>query len=94
MSWALSAVPEHEIGVSRDDSRIALIHALRDYDFQGKIAVTSHHEADWERLQDGGADLILQPFQDAADQAAGLLTGERQPPRYAVIEPEDQKELS
>lgn len=94
VKWAVAAVPEHETGVTRDDSRIALILALRQHNFRGKIAVTSHREEDWERLRSGGADLILEPFQDAADQAAGLLTGQRHPPRFAVIEPEDQKELA
>jgi len=93
VGWAVSAVPEHESGVTRDDSRFALIHALRDREFQGKIAVTSHREEDWETLRSGGADLILQPFQDAADQAAGLLAGQRHPPRFELIEPEDQKDL-
>lgn len=94
VGWAVSAMPEHKTGVTRDDSRIALIHALRDQNFQGKIAVTSHREEDWERLRTGGADLILQPFQDAADQAADLLAGQRHPPRFEVIEPENQKELA
>lgn len=94
VKWAVSAVPEHEAGVTRDDSRLALVHALRDQGFQGQIAVTSHREEDGQNMHTSGADLILQPFQDAADQAAGLLTGERQPPRFEVIEPEDQKELA
>jgi len=94
VGWAVSAVPEHETGVTRDDSRVALIHALRDNDFTGRIAITSHREEDWERLRTHGADLILQPFQDAADQAADLLAGQRHPPRFEVIEPEDQKDLA
>ena len=93
VSWAVSAVPEHETGVTRDDSRLALIQTLRDLDFQGKIAVTSHRADDWERLRAVGAHLILQLFQDAADQAANLLAGQQPPPRFEVIEPEDQKEL-
>ena len=93
VGWAVLAVPEHEPGITRDDSRMALIQALRDHDFGGKIAVTAHHDEDWERLRSGGADLILQPFQDAADQATALLTGQRHPQRFDVIEPEDQKEL-
>lgn len=93
VGWAVLAVPEHETGITRDDSRMALIQTLRDHDFGGKIAVTAHHDKDWERLRSGGADLILQPFQDAADQATALLTGQRHPQRFDVIEPEDQKEL-
>jgi len=94
VAWAVSAVPEHEAGILRDDPRIALSHALRGQGFKGKIALTSHREEDWEQLRLGGADLILQPFQDAADQAADLLAGQQHPPRFEVIEPEDQKDLA
>ncbi|MCY6380764.1 cation:proton antiporter [Hoeflea prorocentri] len=94
VTWAISAVPESETGITGDDSRVALIHALREQDFQGKIAVTSHRDEEWEHLRSNGANLILEPFQDAADQAADLLTGSRHPPRFEVIEPQDQKELS
>ena len=94
VSWAVSAVPEHETGITQDDSRVALIHALRDHDFKGKIAVTSHRDKDCERLRTCGADLILQPIQDAADQAADLLVRQRHPLRFEVIEPENQKELA
>ncbi len=72
--WAAATVPEHEIGVSQDDARIALIHGLRDCGFQGEIAVTSHHQADAERLRENGADVILEPFNDAADQAADIVS--------------------
>lgn len=94
VNWAVSAVSEHETGVTRDDSRVALVHALRDQDFQGKIAVTSNREENCEILRTCGVDLIFQPFQDAADQAADLLTGQKHPPRFEVIEPEDQKEFT
>lgn len=94
VNWAVSAVPEHETGITRDDSRVALVHALRDQGFQGKIAVTSNREENCEILRTCGVDLIFQPFQDAADQAADLLTGQKHPPRFEVIEPEDQKELT
>jgi len=93
VEWAVSTVPEHETGIVRDDSRVALTHALRDLNFPGRIAITSNRKEDWDMLRAGGADLILHPFQDAADQAANLLTGQRHPPRFEVIEPEDQKEL-
>jgi len=74
-TWAVSTVPEHEIGVSQDDARMALIHGLHDCGFRGEIAVTSHHEADAKRLRANGADLILEPFQAAADQAADVVSG-------------------
>jgi len=92
--WAVSAVPEHETGVMEGDPRIALCHALRERGFRGHIALTSHHDGDGAQLRAAGANLILRPFQDAADQAADLLLENRHPKRFDVIEPEDQKDLA
>lgn len=91
--WAVSTVPELETGVSRHDSRIALIDALTHHKFAGQIAMTSHREEDEAKLRERGVNLVIQPFQDAADQAAALLTGQQHPPRFDVIEPEDQEGL-
>jgi len=93
VSWAVSATPEHDTGVTRDDVRIALIHALQDQGFTGKIAVTSHQEDDTDRLRAGGADLVLLPFQDAADQAVDLIKGQHLPERFDVIEADDQMDI-
>lgn len=79
VKWAVSAVPEHDTGVTHEDARSGLIEALRAAGFSGRIAVTAHHASDAGRLSDDGADLILQPFRDAADQAARLLVEDRQP---------------
>lgn len=91
--WVVSAVPEHDSGVLHDDPRVTLTQALRNQGFEGKIALTAHKSEDSARLREAGADLILLPFQDAADQAADLLIGDRRPHRFDEIEPEDQKEL-
>ncbi len=97
--WAVSAVPEHGTGIAPDNSRIALILALRDHSgFQGQIALTSHRDESGdqgaEQLRINGADLVLKPYQDAADQACDLLCGQQCPPRFEVIDPDDQKSLA
>jgi Kef-type K+ transport system membrane component KefB len=75
--WAVSAVPEHQTGVTHEDPRIALIQALRFHGFAGKVAVASPRAIDVERLHEAGADLVFLPLQDAADQAVALmLSGE------------------
>ncbi len=71
--WAVSAVPEHQTGVTHEDGRLGMINALRSAGFEGRIAATAHGAADAERLSARGADLVLEPFRDAADQAAQLL---------------------
>jgi Kef-type K+ transport system membrane component KefB len=93
--WVLSTVPIHLTGVSHDDARATLLQMLRGQGYRGRIAVTSHHAeevADWQKA---GADLVLQPFQDAADQAADLLTGADLPRRasFPAIAGEDPQSV-
>jgi voltage-gated potassium channel Kch len=73
--WVVSAVPEHQTGLTHQDPRLALIQALRFHGFAGRVAVTAQRAADVERLRDAGADLVFLPFQDAADQAVALMLG-------------------
>jgi len=93
VKWAVSSIPVHKNGVTHDDPRTALIHALHNSNFKGKIAVTSHQEEDQQQLLTSGIDLVLLPFQDAADQAVDLLCGKQRAIRFEVIEPENQKEF-
>ncbi|WP_299619619.1 cation:proton antiporter [Pelagibius sp.] len=83
VGWAVCAIPEHETGITHEDSRLGLIDALRSDGFAGRVAVTANRPADKEALAERGADLILHPFTDAADRAAQLILGER-----AVAEPQ------
>jgi Kef-type K+ transport system membrane component KefB len=72
--WIVSTAPERDVN-------LALIRAVRGHGYKGQIAVTSHESRDTEKLRQAGADLILMPYVDAADQAAELvaesLTGTR-----------------
>jgi Kef-type K+ transport system membrane component KefB len=71
--WVVSAIPEHHAGVVRHDGRHALLQGLREAGYEGKIAVTTHHSEEWERLKAAGADLILRPHYDGAVRAVELL---------------------
>ncbi|MBL3567340.1 hypothetical protein JMM59_20385, partial [Rhodovulum sulfidophilum] len=44
----------------------------------------SHNAADTQELLGAGADLVLEPFQDAADRAVELLTGAPETERTAI----------
>jgi Kef-type K+ transport system membrane component KefB len=92
--WAVSAVPEHDTGVSHDDPRLALIGSLRGQGFAGRIAVAARHETTAHGLIEAGADLVLLPFRDAASQAAELLLGQAAPADVDLLEPEGQRQLS
>ena len=72
--WAVSAVPERDLGVMAEDARMSLVQALRAAGFTGRIAVTCQQSrAAAETLRAIGADLVLEPFQDAADQAVAWI---------------------
>jgi hypothetical protein len=73
--WLVSTVPIHPTGLSHEDTRTTLMQLTRSSGFRGRIAVASHHAEDTEELVTAGAELVLEPFQDAADRAVELLSG-------------------
>jgi Kef-type K+ transport system membrane component KefB len=75
--WILSTVPLNIPALSHEDTRTTLLQIARAAGFRGQVAVTSHSDVDTGALKAAGADLVLEPFQDAADRAADLLTGGR-----------------
>jgi Kef-type K+ transport system membrane component KefB len=93
LEYVVCAVREHDLGLVQADPRPGLIQILRANGYDGPIAVAANRADHVERLQNAGADIVLQPFRDAADQAVDLLRGARRRPAVAVIEPEDQKDL-
>jgi Kef-type K+ transport system membrane component KefB len=58
------------------DDALALVNALRQRRFAGRIALAARNESDLRRLGRARPDLLLKPFDDAADQAARLLSSE------------------
>jgi Kef-type K+ transport system membrane component KefB len=69
VSWVISAMPQHDLGVTHEDPRMVLIDALRREGYTGRIAVSTHYEHEAEQLQFKGADIVFLPFADAADRA-------------------------
>jgi len=65
--WVVCAAPELH-------ANLTVLRTLREHGFTGRIAATSHGPLHVERLRRAGADLVLQPFSDAAEQAASLLS--------------------
>jgi Kef-type K+ transport system membrane component KefB len=92
--WVVSSIPEHGTDLTHHDHRRSLIENLRAHGYAGRIAVTSHREDDADRLRALGADLVLLPFQDAADQAVDLLASGERPERLPDIEPSAQESLA
>lgn len=73
--WLVATVPIQPTGLSHEDARRTLIQGVRAAGFRGQIAAASHSAAESDDLFTAGADLVLEPFQDAADRAVDLLCG-------------------
>ncbi len=67
--WVICTAPE--LNVSH-----TLIHSLRTLGYAGRIAVTAHTSSEVAILERAGADLVLMPFADAAQEAADRLLGQ------------------
>ncbi|MFC7705855.1 cation:proton antiporter [Plastorhodobacter daqingensis] len=73
--WIVSTVPVHLTGLSHEDSRTTLMQLVRGAGFAGRLAAASHSASETEVLIAAGADLVFEPFQDAADRAVEMLCG-------------------
>lgn len=91
--WLVMAVPEHDTGLTHDDPRHALLKAVRELGFDGKVAVAAHREATADLLKAERADLVLMPYRDAAFAAARMMVGDVRAPERVIADPEGQKEL-
>lgn len=69
VKWVVSAMPQHDIGVTHEDPRFSLIDGLKLQHYTGGIAISTQHLHDQQMLKEKGATLILLPFHDAAEQA-------------------------
>lgn len=73
VKWVISAMPQHDIGVTHEDPRLALIEGLKQQQYSGGIVMSTQHEHDQQLLKDKGATLVLMPFRDAAERAVELI---------------------
>lgn len=72
-SWIVSAIPQHHTGLAIGDTRKTIIQLINASGFKGKLATISQSRRETEELEAAGVDLVLEPFEDAADRAADLL---------------------
>ena len=69
--WVVNAIP----GVV---ANLTLIKALRSHGYAGKVVLTAHSEQEAEYYRQAGADKVLWPYVDAAEQAVDYLTASRE----------------
>jgi len=65
--WIVSTAPD------LDTNRV-LLHHLRHHGYRGRVAVACRTADDGDALRLEGADVLLRPYADAAEQAADAIT--------------------
>jgi Kef-type K+ transport system membrane component KefB len=83
--WVMSSIPQRAIN-------LALLQALRHHRYRGRIAVTTHTPNTTKVLQAAGADLVLLPFADAANEVVDLLMMHDKRKDYPRHAPADDRE--
>ncbi|HEV8076967.1 MAG TPA: NAD(P)-binding protein [Marinobacter sp.] len=92
--WLVLAVPEHETGLTHSDPRRALLRSVRDFGFEGRVAVAAHREQTAVELVRAEADIVLMPYRDAAVAAARLILSGEATTDIPMEDPAGQKKLS
>lgn len=76
VKWVVSAMPQHDLGLTHEDPRLVLIDALKQQNYTGKIAVSTQRRYDIDVLKARGADIVFLPFHDAAERAVERMREE------------------
>lgn len=67
--WVVSTLPQHDMGLTHEDPRLALVEGLRHAGYKGKIAFSTQFSNEVDKLIEKGADVVFLPFYDAANRA-------------------------
>lgn len=65
--WVISTVSHHGPDITAIDPRLTLLRTLEAEGFEGEVAVTVYRHSEVEHIEGAGADIVLEPFEDAAD---------------------------
>lgn len=93
VDWVISAIADQDTGVTHEDVRMTVIAAVRHAGYEGRIAIRNRRPADTDAALRAGADLVLEPFQDAADRAVELVRSHERPQRVPVVDIDQQRPL-
>jgi Kef-type K+ transport system membrane component KefB len=74
--WAVIAIPPAPPSLDHADPRHSLLHALRSHPADLRLAVIARDEREAAVLRDMGANVVLEPFADAAVRAIERIRGE------------------
>ena len=65
--WVVSTIRDRDLNLN-------LLRTIKERKFRGRVAITARWEEEAEAFIGAGADLVLRPYADAAEQAAEILT--------------------
>jgi len=65
--WVISTVSHHGPDMTALDPRTTLLRTLESEGFQGRVAVAVYRHSEVALVEGAGADIVLEPFEDAAD---------------------------
>jgi Kef-type K+ transport system membrane component KefB len=65
--WVISTVGHHGPDLTSLDPRTTLIRTLETEGYEGRVAVAVYRHSEVEHVEMSGADIVLEPFEDAAD---------------------------
>lgn len=65
----ISAIAEHDIGITHEDPRLSLIDTLKSQGYRGKIVISTQKISDSKSMLERGASFVILPFYDAAQEA-------------------------
>lgn len=71
--YVISALPRQHTGLTHEDPRLYIIEGLKNKKFKGKVVIAAGSAEDEKDLKKKGADIILRPFQEAAEYAIKAL---------------------
>ena len=64
--WVVSTIRDRDLNLN-------LLRAIKERKFRGRVALTARWEEEAEAFLRAGADLVLRPYADAAEQAVEIL---------------------
>ncbi|MFN3388984.1 MAG: cation:proton antiporter [Allosphingosinicella sp.] len=73
--WVISTVSHHGPDVTALDPRRTLLRTLETEGFEGRVAIAVYRHSEVEQIEGAGADIVLEPFEDAADTTLEAVLG-------------------
>ncbi|WP_198302012.1 NAD-binding protein [Croceicoccus marinus] len=71
--WVISTLQHHGPALVDQDPRLTMMRTLKADGFKGKIAIAVYRHSDVEHVEGLGADVILEPFEDAAQMTVNEI---------------------